>query len=423
MKLAVFGLGHIGVPLTCIFAPLGSVIGADVDKKKVDLINGGISPFQEEELVSKLLPDYVRSGKIEATTDLEYAAKNSDVKIIIVPLVLKNDIPDFSIIENVSNVIGKNLKNGDLVIVSTTMPVGTTKSIVGKILENESKLKMGKDFYLVYAPERTMNPHVIRDLTEKWEQVIGGIDEKSAEVAKSIYEKINRRGAIVVKNCETAEMIKIMEGVYRFTNIALANEIAKMCEKFGIDFIEVMERLNSVPYYHLHRATLGVGGKCMPVYPYFLLNFIEDSDLIKPSIEINTNITRHAVKIIELNIGNLKNKSIAILGLSFKGNIKDDSLSPTYELIKLLKEREAVLFIHDPFFSKEELENKTGLKYLDLDKINEMDGIVVATDHDEYKDLKFGGRVSFVFDGKGFLDPQKIKKMGVKYLAIGRVGV
>jgi len=423
MKFAVFGLGHIGIPLTCIFASLGEVIGYDIDEKKVELINRGISPLPEEEIVPELLPKYVDDGRIKATTDLDYATENSDIKIIIVPLVLNENIPDFSIIENVSKAIGKSLKKEDLVIVSTTMPLGATRNVVGKTLEKESKLKMGEDFYLVYAPERTMNPHVIKDLTEKWNQIIGGVNQKSGEVARTIYEKVNKKGVIVVKNCETAEMIKLMEGVYRYVNIALANEIAKICEKNGIDFMEVMEKFNLIPYYNLHKATIGAGGKCIPIYPYFLLEHFEDPSLVQSSIKTNIGMPKHTIEIIKNKFGNLKEKKIAVLGLSFRGNIKDDSLSPTYELIKLLKDEEAVIFIHDPFFDKTELEDKTKATSIDLDEIQKMDGIIVATDHDIYKRVNFSGNIKFVFDGKSFLDKEKIKENGIKYLAVGRIGV
>ena len=422
IKFSIFGIGNIGLPLACIFASIGEVVAADIDKKKVELINNGISPLPNENLVPKLLKKYVKEGRIKATTDLEYAAKNSNVKIIIVPLILdKNNKPDLSNVVSVSKIIGKNLKRKDLVIVSTTMPIGATKNIVGKILEKESKLKMGEDFYLVYAPERAMNPHVIEDLTEKWHQIIGGVNRKSAEIAKNIYKKINKKGVIVVKNCETAEMIKLMEGIYRYTNIALANEVAILCEKFKIDFIEVMENFNLVPYYNLHKATIGVGGHCIPVYPHFILDHVNEPDLINPSIKINKSMPEHAIEIIENYFGSLKNKKIAVLGLSYKGNVKEDRFSPTYDILKLLKKRKSKVYINDPFYSKEELEQKTKVEFIDIKNINSMDGIIVATDHDYFKKIEFNGNIKFVFDGKSFLDPYKIMKKGIKYLAIGRV--
>lgn len=424
MRFAIFGLGNIGIPLTCIFASLGQVIGADIDQKKVDMINKGECPLPNEERVPELLKKYVNEGKISATTDLNYAAKNSDVKIIIVPLLLTDDKkPDFSVITNVTKIIGKKLKKNDIVIVSTTMPIGATRCIIGKILENESKLKMGDGFYLVYVPERTMNPHVIEDLTEKWHQIIGGANKSSADKAKEIYDKINKKGVIVVRDCETAEMIKLMEGVYRYTNIALANEVALICEKFKIDFIEVMKNFNLIPVYNLHKAGVGVGGHCIPVYPCFVLEHVEGSDLIRPSIEINKKMPKHSIDLIKREFGSLENKKIGILGLSYRGGIKEDRLSPSYDLIKILKSEKADIFVHDPFYSKEEIKNKTKEKYMNINEINEMDIVIVATDHEEYKNLNFGGKIKLLFDGKGFLDPDNVKSKGIKYVAVGRVGI
>jgi nucleotide sugar dehydrogenase len=423
MKFAIFGQGHIGIPLTCIFARLGEVIAADKDKKKVELINKGISPLPNEELVSELLRKYVKEKKIEATTNLEYAAKNSDFKIIIVPLMIdKNKKPDFSSIISVSEIIGKYLKKEGLVIVSTTMPIGSTRNVVGKILEKKSRLKAGEDFYLVYAPEQAMNPHVIKDLTENYEQIIGGIDRKSAEKAKEIYEKINKKGVIIVRNCETAELIKLSGvGFYRYVNIALASEIAKICEKFDIDYMEVMEKTNLIKFYHLHKPTIGIGGHCTPVYPYFVLNQFKDLKLLSNSIRINENLPTRSIKTIKKFVGSLKKQKIAIFGLSYRGNVKEDRFSPTYEIIKILKKEGAEIFIHDPFYTKEELENKTNAKYIQENELDKMDGIIVATDHEEYKKLDFPKNLKFVFDGKSFLDSRKISEKGIKYLAIGRL--
>jgi nucleotide sugar dehydrogenase len=300
------------------------------------------------------------------------------------------------------------------------MPVGSTRNVVGKIIEEKSGLRMGTDFDLVHAPERTMNPHAINDLTKRYPQIVGGVNEKSGEVGRKIYKKINKNDVIVVKNCETAEMIKIAEGTYRDTNIALANEIAKFCEKFNIDFLEVMQQANTQPYCHIHKAGIGAGGHCIPVYPHFLINEMDGLELIKHGRKINDSMSDHVVDIIKRNFGSLKGKKIGILGLAFRGGVKEDRFSSTYNLIKSLKKEDAEILIHDTMFSKEELEERTGVKYVDLSELKFLDGIIVATDHEEYKKLNFGGKVKFVFDGRAFLDPEKVSNFGVKYLAVGR---
>lgn len=422
MKFAVFGLGNIGLPLACIFASIGHVIGADIDEKKVQTINSGTSTLPNEEKVPELLKKYIDEKKIEATADLRYAGRSSDVKIIIIPLLIDdNKKPDFSSIISVSEVIGETLKKEDVVIVSTTMPIGATRSVIGKILEAKSGMKMGIDFYLAYAPEQTMNPHVFRDLTESYEQVIGGVNEKSSEKVKAIYEKLNKKGVHTVRNSETAELIKLSGvGLYRYANIALAAEIAKICERLNIDFKEVMEKTNLVKYYNLHEPTIGIGGHCAPVYPHFIANDIKDLSLLNDSIKINESMPKHAVEIVKSFFGPLNDKKIAVLGLSYRGNIKEDRYSPSYEVIRILKEEGAIVFIHDPRYSKEELERKTASTYIDTNYIKNMDGAIVATDHDEYRNVEFDGNIKFVFDGKSFLDHERISGKGIKYLAVGR---
>lgn len=421
MIFSIFGIGNIGLPLACILASIDKVIAADIDKSKVEKINQGVCYLPDEELVPEFLEKYVKEGRIEATTDLEHAAKNSDVKIIIVPLLIdKNKKIDFSAVSSVSRVIGKSLKKDDIVIVSTTMPMGATMNIVGKILEEKSGLKMGEDFYLAYVPEQTMNPHVVRDLTENYEQVVGGVNKKSAGKVKEIYEKVNKKGVIVVRNCETAELIKLSGvGLYRYVNIALAAEIAKICERFEIDYMEVMEKTNLIQYYNLHKPTIGIGGHCLPVYPYFVVNEM-DLGLIRKGIEINENLPRHSVEIIKKHVGSLRNKKIFILGLGYKKNLREDRFSPAYEIIKILGEEGTDVFIHDPLYTKDELKSKTGLEVFDLSELSKADGVIIVADHEEYKSLDFPKNLEFVFDGKSFLEPEKITKKGIKYLAIGR---
>ncbi|MEM5766653.1 MAG: UDP binding domain-containing protein, partial [Candidatus Aenigmatarchaeota archaeon] len=232
----------------------------------------------------------------------------------------------------------------------------------------------------------------------------------------------NKKGVIVVRNCETAELIKLAgAGLYRYVNIALATEIAKICENFDIDFIEVMEKTNLINYYHLHKPTIGIGGHCVPVYPYFIFNSFKDQKLLEESIEINENLPKYSIEIIKKFFGNLKGKKIGVFGLSYRGNVKEDRFSPTYEIIKILIVEGAEVFIHDPFYSKEELEFKTGVKYISEDEIGKLDGLIIATDHEKYKNINFPKNLKFVFDGKSFLDPEKISSKGIKYLAIGRL--
>jgi len=168
----------------------------------------------------------------------------------------------------------------------------------------------------------------------------------------------------------------------------------------------------------LHKPTIKIGGHCIPVYPHFVLQYLENKSLIRDGIEIDREMPKYCVNKIKKTI-ELKNKKILILGLSYKGNVKEDRFSPAYELIKLLKNEQVEIYCYDPYYTKEEIEEKTKVKYLDIKDLEKMDGVIIATDHEEFKNIDFKG-IKFVFDGKNFLDKEKIQKKGIKYFAIGR---
>ena len=414
MTISIFGLGNIGLPMSCMFAQKFKVIGADINQERVEMINKGISYLKNEEFFPQILQEVIKKGNLKATTDLNYAAKNSEVKIIIVPLMIDekdNDKLDFSIIDSVVETITKNLNEGDLIIIATTMPLGGSRRIYNKIKE-----KTEKHFYLTYAPERTSSPHIIRDLTESYHQIIAGIDEESVKKTKEIYEKINKKGVIAASSLESAELTKLMEGIYRYANIALADEVAKICDKFKIDFKELRKNFNKILAYNLHKPSVKVGGHCIPVYPHFVLPYTEETSLIKDSIKIDRSMPEYCVNKLK-EIIYLKNKRILILGLSYKGGVKEDRFSPAYEIINLLKDSK--LYCYDPYYSKEEIEERTGVNYLTPKDLNEMEGIILVTDHKEFKNIDFKG-MKFIFDGKNFLDKEKIESQGIKYLGVGR---
>jgi len=414
MTLSIFGLGNIGLPMTCMFAQYYKVIGADIDKGRIEKANKGISYLANEESFPEILQEVIKKGNFEATIDLNYAAKNSNVKIIIVPLLIdeqEDDKLDFSIIDSVVETIAKNLNEEDLIIIATTMPLGGSRRIYNKIKE-----KTEKHFYLTYAPESTASPHIIKDLTESYQQIIAGINEESIKKAEDLYKTINKKGVIIASSLESAELTKLMEGIYRYANIALADEVVKICDKFKIDFKELRENFNRVPAYNLHKPSVKVGGHCIPVYPHFVLPYTEEISLIKDSIKIDRNMPEYCVNKLN-DVIDLKNKKILILGLSYKGGVKEDRFSPAYEIINLLKNSK--LYCYDPYYSEDEIKEKTKIGYLNITNLENVDGVILVTDHPEFKSLNLKG-INFIFDGKNFLDKEKIERQGIKYLGIGR---
>ncbi len=368
-KIAVIGLGKAGLPLASVIADSGfKVIGVDVDEEKCEMINKkGRNPIPEEPGLDELVRKH--GGKNLIATNNYKDARDCNVYIIIVPLFIdENFNPDFSILEKATRAVGKLLKREDLVVLETTVPVGTTEIIVKKWLEEESKLKFG-EFYLAYSPERIMTGYSISRLRE-FPKVIGGVDRKSGEVAFKIYKKFIPN-LHLVSSARLAEFIKIMEGCYRDVNIALANELFKIAEELGVDFYEARKYANH-KYCHIHMPSTGVGGHCIPLYPWFLIKEMEKrrkfeyARLLRTAREVNDDMIEYWAKRIILEcmkIDKPLNKvKICIKGITFRKGVKEIYNSRNLALAKLLMKKGFDVGVYDELYSKEEVE-RMGLKW------------------------------------------------------------
>ncbi|NQU79290.1 nucleotide sugar dehydrogenase, partial [Candidatus Woesearchaeota archaeon] len=277
MRISVVGLGKAGLPLAAVIADAGmDIVGLDTDESRIAMINEKKNPIPEEPGLKEIIEQRI-GVNFHATSSYEEAVKSSDVHIVIVPLFIDDEHrPDFSILDSAFESVGKNMKKGDLVVLETTVPVGTTKGRIKDLLEKASGLTAGSDFFLAYSPERIMTGHSISRYKE-FPKVVGGIDKESTDKAFDIYSKFCGK-VDKVQDSSTAEMIKISEGVYRDVNIALANELLKVCNRYGVDFWEMREKANH-QYCNIHEPG-NVGGHCIPVYPWFLIND-NDVPLIK----------------------------------------------------------------------------------------------------------------------------------------------
>jgi len=373
VKVAVIGLGRAGLPLAAVIADSGfKVVGVDIDKKKCEMINKGINPIPEEPGLEKLIRKNAGRNLI-ATSNYEDAA-DCNVFIVVVPLVVdENYNPDFSILENAFRNVGKILKKGDLVVLETTVPPMTTELLARKWLEEESGLKLG-EFYLAYSPERIMTGYSISRLKE-FPKVIGGVNKESGIKAFEVYRKFIPN-LHLVSSSRVAEFIKLMEGCYRDVNIALANELFKIANELGIDFYEARQYANH-EYCHIHLPSTGVGGHCIPVYPWFLIKEMEKREkfsyvkLLRTAREINDEMVNYWAEKIVLECMKfnkpLKDVKICIKGITFRKGVKELYHSRNLTLAKLLMEKGLNVFVYDEMFSKEEVE-KLGLKWIEPDK-------------------------------------------------------
>jgi UDP-N-acetyl-D-mannosaminuronic acid dehydrogenase len=426
-KIALFGLGHIGLPTASLFAKNGfQVIGVDINHDVVREVNSGISPIMEPGL-NELVQEVVAENFLSATKDGITAAKNSDIMMVVVPTPVNEDnCSDLSAVISACENISHGLNEGDLVIIESTVPPCTCENIVIPILE-KSGLKVSQDFGVAYTPERALPNNTLYEMTHN-ARVIGGINEKSAKQAANIYQRITVGDVIIVKNLVTAEMVKLIENTYRDTNIALANELAMVCESMNIDVIDAIEAANFHPRVNIHTPGPGVGGHCLSIDPYFIVEIAEQrgtpTKLIKTAREINDHMPNHVVKLIEdelIKIGkSLSNSKIALLGVAYKGNVADTRESPSIALIHDLIDKGSQVFAHDPYVSDDTIISM-GAQPIEMQKALGCDSVVLMTDHDSYREISPDMIKSTIFIcTRPILNPKEFKNNGVIFRGLGR---
>ena len=390
ITIDVVGIGKMGLPLAALLAREGArVIGVRRNEKAVQEINRGECPIKEEPDLDVILSDVVGDGRLIATTDAEWAATQSDVIIILVPLLVDDrGQPDLSQIQVACSRASRGIQKGDLVIIETTMPPGLIREKLVPILE-EGGLVAGTDFGVAHAPERLMTGRVIRNMY-RYPKIVGGLDQRSMEAAAGLYVPFGE--VVKVSSLETAELVKVSEGVYRDVNIAYANTLAMFCERHGVDAWEVIGAANhqTSDYCHIHLPGAGVGGHCIPVYPWFIITkgevYSTDVSLIRSAREVNDQMPAHMKQLIDLCIADQgkerSQSSVGVLGLSFRKGVKETRLSPGPALVKLLHEYGTVL-VNDPLFSEEEI-GEMGFTPADLDEALGCDCVALVTAHEDY---------------------------------------
>jgi UDP-N-acetyl-D-mannosaminuronic acid dehydrogenase len=376
-----------------------------------------------DELVRKT----VQEGYLSATNDMVEAVKSAEIIMIIVPTPVDgNKKSDLSAVISASKSISEGLKEGAMVIVESTVPPGTCDNLVIPLLET-SGLKAGTDFKIAYTPERALPHNTIYEMTHN-ARVIGGIDPPSAKRAASLYQRITKGEIIMVQNLVTAEMVKLMENTYRDTNIALANELALVCDSMGVDAIEAIRAANHHPRVNIHTPGPGVGGHCLSIDPYFIVETAREkgveTNLIKTSRQVNEAMPQEVAKIIQQALKEtgktIKGSKIGILGVAYKGNVADARETPAEPLIKILKDKGAEVYVNDPYVSPEII-NNWGVQIVDLENALNCDCVVLLTDHDFYKDIKPSMiKNRLLVCTRPVLEKEKFKKAGVIFKGVGR---
>lgn len=395
MKIAVIGLGKIGLPLAAQFADRGhQVMGVDVNAETVDTVNAGRSPFPGEDHLDDYLERLVGVGRLRATTQYAAAIPDADAIVVVVPLFVDVEgRPDFGWMDSASHDIGKHLTPDTLVIYETTLPVGTTRTRWKPLLETDSGLREGTDFHVVFSPERVLTGRVFADL-RKYPKLIGGLSPAGTAAAHDFYEQVltfderpdleRGNGVWDLGSAEAAEMAKLAETTYRDVNIGLANQFALFAEKAGIDVHQVIEASNSQPYSRIHQPGISVGGHCIPVYPRLYLAGDPDATVVTAARAANADMPRHAVTRLSEQLGGLSGRRVAVLGAAYRGGVKETAFSGVFDTVRLLTELGAITTVHDPMYTDDEL---AALGFVPHHLGEELDAVVVQTDHAEYADL------------------------------------
>jgi UDP-N-acetyl-D-glucosamine dehydrogenase len=425
MKIAVVGLGHIGLPLAVQYASRDhEVVGVDVADWIVDAINRGESPHRDEQALVERVPQLVAAGRLRATTWRDAAAvREADVIVVIVPVVVDAERQiDFRPIDAATRDIATNLGDGALVVYETTLPVGSTRDRFGPMLTDGSGKQLDRDFFLAFSPERVLVGRVFLDL-QRYPKIVGGTSDESTRRAVEFYRSVLEEGTEVMRvaNAETAEMVKLAETTYRDVNIAYANELARFATRKGIDVMEVIGAANSQPYSHIHQPGVGVGGHCIPVYPHFLFN--GDPDLRLPPLarEINEGMGAFTVDVIEDHVGSLDGQPVVVLGVAYRGDVKEDAFSSAFRLRDELLAAGARVYGHDPYFDADHLRS-LGFEPYEFGSDEPMRVAVLQAAHEAYRTLdpaSIAGLKLFV-DGRNALEREPFERAGVTYVGIGR---
>jgi UDP-N-acetyl-D-glucosamine dehydrogenase len=422
MKVSVIGLGYVGLPLACAIAKLTSheVVGFDASEKKISMIQDRICPIDDVQCEEDL-----KIVNLTCSIDPEII-NNSDVYIVCVPTPVLNDYtPDLTPVKDATKTIANYLKPGQCVIIESTINPGVCDEIVVPLLESLTTMKAGIDFDVAHCPER-INPGDPVWNVYNIPRNIGSTSIKATQKLAVFYREFVDAEINEMPNLKTAEATKIIENTFRDINIAFVNELAKSFDVLGIDLIAVIKGASNKPFAFMpHFPSCGVGGHCIPVDPYYLIERAKqsgfDHKFLKLAREINNSMPEYTIdKLVDaLNSIEkpIKNTPIGMLGLSYKSDVGDLRESPSIKLKFLLEDKKADLYIYDPYFP--EMSNTSSLEEV----LEKCEAILIATDHSEFRQITAEQlkkhNVKIVVDGKNCLDKQDILSKDIQYHGIG----
>ena len=434
LKICVIGVGRIGLPTALSFAKSGlSTIGVDINPDLVNKINSNDYPLKDEPGYDIIFNEVITNKKFHATTKIEDIVPNSNVILLSLPTPMSDqNIPDYSALKSVCKQLGNLLEFNSLVVVESTIEPGFVENELIQIIESgEKHLIAGKNFSIGVCPE-TANPGEIMNDFTKLPRLVGAIDDETREKITQLYKHVFPVELIPMSDCKTANAVKLTTNVFRDVNIAFVNELTLLFDKLGIDTLEVLEAAKRKYNFQVHYPGPGVGGPCLPVNSYQMLNSANQFDsemlsLVKIGREINESMPNY---VIELIISGLKeankkisNSTILLLGISYKPEVKDIQITPAENIIKKLKELGAKIKIYDPFFKSTnvfEIETENNIEQA----LSDVDSVVLLTAHKEFNNLSpsfIASKIEMpvIIDTKRIFDLDDAKKSKLIFRSLG----
>ena len=432
LRVCVIGIGRIGLPTALSFAKSGlQTIGVDINENLVQNINSGKFPLKDEPGYDKIFDDVIKNKKFTATTNIEDAVPNSDLILLSLPTPMdEKNIPDYSALRNVGEKLSEILSPNSLVIVESTIEPGFIEDEMISIISKSGRLEVEKNFFIGVCPENANPGEILHDFTNL-PRLVGSINSNITKIIKTIYNFVFSVELVEMPNCKTANAVKLTTNVFRDINIAFVSELALMFEKLGIDTNKVLEAAKKKYNFQIHYPGAGVGGPCLPINSYQLLNTAKRIgsrlSIIESSRKINEKMPDHVVELTSDAFKeckkSLENSEILILGVSYKPNVKDIQLSPAEHVIKKLQDLGANIHIYDPYFPSSNVFGITSENNIE-DIISKVDAAIIVTGHDEFKELKVEMftkmKHPIVIDTRGVVDPSIAKQQKLIFRGLGR---
>jgi len=432
LRVCVIGIGRIGLPTALSFAKSGlQTIGVDINENLVQNINSGKFPLKDEPGYNEIFDDVIKNKKFSATTNIEEVVSNSDLILLSLPTPMdENNIPDYSALRNVATKLSEILSPNSLVIVESTIEPGFIEDEMISIISKSGRLEIEKNFFIGVCPENANPGEILHDFTNL-PRLVGGINHNITKIIKTIYKFVFSVELVEMSDCKTANAVKLTTNVFRDINISFVNELSLMFDKLGIDTIKVLEAAKKKYNFQVHYPGAGVGGPCLPINSYQLLNTGKRTgsklSIIESGRKINENmpervieLTSDAFKECKKSIGN---SEILILGVSYKPDVKDIQLSPAEHIIRKLQDLGANIHIYDPYFSSSQVFGITSENNIE-DIISKVDAAIIVTGHDEFKKLQIHTFTKMqhpiLIDTRGIIDPSIAKQEKLIFRGLGR---